>query len=159
MISLGREYEVIFVLSFFCLSFVFIVLAFWEKVKGRQKCAAEEMKREPLAKRAGAYWPINSPKCCCIPSIPHFVSKDLSYGFAIDFFCQIARQLFSSSAICYGNGETNIEEREKEGHKWSLNCGPLLNIPQMPEQTPNSMMTSTNLTWPYDCSILKSKCF
>ena len=43
-------------------------------------------------------------------------------------------QPFSSSTICYGNGETNIEEREKEGHKWSLNCSPLLNIPQMPEQ-------------------------
>ena len=33
---------------------------------------------------------------------------------------------FSSSTICYGNGETNIEEREKEAHKWSLNCSPLL---------------------------------
>ena len=93
MISLGREYEVIF-LQFFCLSFVCIVLALWEKVKGRQKCAAEEMKREPLAKRAGAYWPINSPKCCCKPSIPHFVSKDLSYGFAIDFFVRLPGSYF-----------------------------------------------------------------
>ena len=49
------------------------------------------MKAEALGKRAGAYWPINSPKCCCcIPSIPHFVSEDLSYCFGIDLFCQIA---------------------------------------------------------------------
>ena len=68
-------------------------------------------------------------------------------------------QPFSSSTICYGNWETNIEEREKEGHKWSLNCSPLLNIPQMPEQnkdkdkdkdkemTPHQALKLSGQTW------------
>ena len=50
------------------------------------------MKGEPLAKRAGAYWPINSLKCCIPSSLlhPHFGKYHLkTYLDNIDFFLQI----------------------------------------------------------------------